>query len=104
MELLKKQIQTTLQLREDLVLEAKSEADLLDLIERLVQELVDSDFESLLRLLYRIDINENKVKGVIAATGPEKASLSIAKLIFEREKEKAASRAKFDSGNTDWEF
>ena len=104
MELLKKQIQTTLQLREDLVLEAKSEADLLDLIERLVQELVDSDFESLLRLLYRIDINENKVKGVIAATGPEKASFSIAKLIFEREKEKAASRAKFDSGNTDWEF
>ena len=84
--------------------EVNTEAALLDLIERLVQELVDSDFENLLRLLYRIDINETKVKKAIDATGPEKASLSIAKLILEREKEKAATREKYSSGETDWEF
>jgi len=101
---LKNQLQKSLQLRPDLVENVNSEEELLNLIELLVQELVDSDFESLLRLLYRIDVNENKVKKAIDFTGPEKASLSIAKLILEREKEKAASREKYSTGESDWEF
>ena len=103
-ELLKQQIQNTLQLRPDLMDEAKDEADILNLIERLVQELIDTDFEKLLLLLYRIDVNERKVKAAIDLSGPEKASLSIAKLIFEREKQKAKSREKYKSESPDWEF
>ena len=103
-ELLKHQIENTLQLRPELVAEAKNEADILALIERLVQELIDSDFEKLLLLLYRIDVNEKKVKEAIDLAGPEKASLSIAKLILEREKQKAASREKYKSESPDWEF
>lgn len=104
MELLKNQIQNTLQLRPELVNEAENEADLINLIEQLVQELIDTDFEKLLLLLYRIDVSEVKVKKAIDLSGPENASLSIAKLIFEREKEKAISREKYKSDSPDWEF
>lgn len=104
MDILKSQVQKSLQLREDLLLEIQNEEALLSLIERLVQELIDTDFERFLRLLYRIDLDENKVKEMIAASDPEKATRGIAEMILEREKEKAASRAEHKDESPDWEF
>lgn len=104
MNLLRDQIQKSLQLREDLVQQTENEAELLALIEQLIQELIDNDFEQFLRLLYRIDLNEQKVKEVIASRGPEHATKSIAVMILEREKEKAKSREEHKSDSPDWEF
>ena len=104
MDLLKNQIQNSLQLRPELVDASKNEEELIDLISQLIQELIDQDFEKLLLLLYRLDINEKKVKEAIDISGPANAPLSIAKLIMAREKQKIATRAKYNTGSTDWEF
>lgn len=105
MDKLKKQIENTLALRSDLVDNIKNEDDMIALITQYVQELIDYDFEKLLLLLYRIDVNESKVKKAIDANGPNLAAKSIAQLIFNREKEKMETRQRFNDNQTnDWEF
>jgi hypothetical protein len=104
LDLLKNQLLNSLQLRPELVEKTTNEAELIELIRQLVQELIDRDFEKLLLILYRLDINEKKVKEAIDMTGPANAPLSIAELIIEREKQKVVARAKYDTGNSDWEF
>lgn len=104
MELLKKQLQNSLQLRPELVKEVNSDEELLRLIELLIEELVNNDFEKLLLILYRLDVNEKKVKEAIDLAGPQNASRSIAELVLAREKEKVISREKYKSDSPDWEF
>ncbi|MGB1248463.1 MAG: hypothetical protein ACPG4Z_06225 [Chitinophagales bacterium] len=106
MKNLNNQVGKTLSLRPDLLEEIKTEEELLLLIERYVQELIDFDFPSLLRLLYRIDVGEEKVKKAIDLGGAQNATKEIALLIFEREKEKAVSRAadKAEEESNDWIF
>lgn len=104
MDLLKKQIQNSLQLKPVLVDATTNEVELIALISQLVQELIDTDFEKLLLILYRLDINEAKVKEAIDLSGPANAPMSIASLIVEREQQKIATRAKYGTGETDWEF
>lgn len=104
MDILKQQIQNTLSLRADLTEAVKNEEQLLKLVEQYVQELIDTDFEKLLLVLYRLDVSEKKVKQALEINGAENATNSIAKLILEREKEKAETREKFSNGNTDWIF
>jgi siroheme synthase (precorrin-2 oxidase/ferrochelatase) len=104
LDLLKNQIQHSLQLRPELVATTTNEEELTQLIKQLIQELIDSDFEKLLLILYRLDVDENKVKNAIDLSGPADAPLSIAQLIIEREKERIATRKQYNTGNTDWEF
>jgi hypothetical protein len=102
---IKQQIAHTLSLREDLIERVDSEEALLHLIELYVQELVDSNFEQLLRVLYRIDLADYKVKKAIDNAGAVNASRAIAELILEREKQKVASRAKYKNhSDGDWIF
>lgn len=95
MEELKQLVEKDLSLRSDLMEDVSNEEELLQLIASLVQELIDSDFEGLLRLLYRLDVAEVKVKNAVDGTNPDLATDVIAKLILEREKEKSISRAFF---------
>lgn len=104
MELLRKQIEESLALRPELVKETQNEEELLALIEQLVEELINHDFEKLLLILYRLDVSEIKVKKAIDDSGPELASERIAELILAREKAKIRTREKYSSGETDWEF
>lgn len=104
MDILKQQIQNKLNLRSDLIQEVDNEEQLLQLIEQLVQELIDNDFEKLLLVLYRLDISEKKVKTALEVEGAENAANSIAKLILEREREKIKTREKYSDGNSDWVF
>ena len=104
MEALKTQVQNSLQLRPDLVEKVSNDEELLKLIEELVTELVNHDFERLLLMLYRLDVSEQKVKQAIDTAGPTNASRNIAKLILDREKEKAVSREQYKTDNPEWEF
>jgi hypothetical protein len=105
---LQQQILSTLPIRESLILNADTEESLLHIIELYVQELIDNDFELLLRTLYRIDVADYKVRKAIDATGPANAAKAIAQLILEREKQKAATRAQFKARESeedpDWIF
>lgn len=60
---------------------------------RAIQYLIDTDFEKLMHLLYRVDVDEQKVK---QAFGLEQdVAHELALLVIEREKQKVITRAKY---------
>ena len=74
--------------------EVRTEDEFLKLLTRVIQHLLDSDFERLMNGLYRIDVDENKVK--LAMTTNQVAE-NIARLIIERELQKVETRRKYKS-------
>jgi hypothetical protein len=60
-----------------------------------VQHLIDTDFERFLNTLYRIDVDEIKVK--LAFTSKTNVAEAIATLIIERELQKVETREKYRS-------
>ena len=76
------------------VSEVSSQDEFLKLLTRVIQHLLDKDFERLMNGLYRIDVDENKVK--LAMTTDQVAE-NIARLIIERELQKVETRRKYSS-------
>lgn len=74
---------------------AGTEQDLLQALAQMIEGLIKNDFEALLFLLYRIDVSEQKVRQMMAATGGENAALTIAQLILDRQKQKLKWREIF---------
>lgn len=65
----------------------------------LINELVNKDFASLLQLLYRIDVDEKKIRLLIQKNPTEDAASIIADLIIERQLQKIESRKHFKENN-----
>lgn len=65
-----------------------------------INELIQKDFTSLVNILYRIDVDESKLRQSLDANPGENAGYIIAKLIIERQLQKIKTRQKFrnDSG------
>ncbi len=59
-----------------------------------ISELIDQDFEKLVLLLYRLDVNEKKLKGLLATANTNSAVL-IADQILERQLQKIQTRKQF---------
>jgi hypothetical protein len=57
-----------------------------------INQLIQSDFEKLVSLLYRIDINESKLKQLLHQKKEEDAADTMADLIIERQLQKIKSR------------
>lgn len=67
-----------------------------------INHLIDHDFEKLVFYLYRIDVNENKMRTLLDQREGENAAELIADLIIERQLQKIESRKKFkNDGNID---
>ena len=60
-----------------------------------VQQLLQSDFNRLLHILYRIDVEEHKVKEAMVAEEPEIIAERISRLIIKRELQKAETRFRY---------
>ncbi len=58
----------------------------------LISNLLDSDLQGLLSLLYRIDVSEQKVKAILATANTGEIAEQIAALIIERQIQKVISR------------
>ncbi|ERJ58960.1 hypothetical protein [Sphingobacterium paucimobilis] len=66
--------------------------------------LVQHDFNRLVAILYRIDVNEDKARERLAESqGKHTPGYVIACLLLEREREKIAFRAKYSSNRQDKE-
>ena len=59
-----------------------------------IAHLLQSDFQSLLNIMYRLDISEDKLKEALNTKIP---SISIAELVISRELEKIKTRALYRS-------
>lgn len=71
-----------------------------------LNQLILSDFQKLVYLLYRIDVDEMKLKKLLRENPEEDAGLLMADMVIERERKKAETRLKFksrpESGEEPW--
>jgi hypothetical protein len=69
-----------------------SEADLLRALADRVDYFMQSRMEELLSLLYRMDVSEAAVAEALHPAAPEPANVGIARLIIERQRQRAATK------------
>lgn len=62
-----------------------------------LNQLIETDFYALVQLLYRIDIDENKLKDTLHNTTEKNAGELIADLIIQRQQQKLMFRKQFSS-------
>ena len=72
-----------------------SEEDLLQKLSEFINHLIQTNFQKLVLILYRVDVSENKLKQLLQAESGEDAATIIARLIIAREVEKVNSRNLF---------
>jgi|SRR5687767_13288218 len=61
-----------------------------------INRLIQTDFQKLVSILYRLDVSESKLRNLLKEHHETDAGLIIAGLMIEREKEKIQSRRQFD--------
>lgn len=61
-----------------------------------INELIKNDFNHLVQILYRIDVNEARLKQVLKDNPNEDAGKIITQLIIERQQQKIISRNEFN--------
>ena len=66
-----------------------------------VNELLNNDFQKLISVLYRMDINENKLRRLLEENKDTDAGLIIAHLMIEREAQKIKSRRESSANDKD---
>lgn len=86
------------QINKELVIELQEKISLEELQSALaihINQLIQHHFEQLVSLLYRIDVNEAKIKQLLQKHPDENAGNLIAALIIERQLEKLKTRQQF---------
>jgi hypothetical protein len=69
-----------------------NDIDAAALLAEKINQLIKENFEKVVSLLYRIDVNENKLREVLRQSPNEDAGKIIASLIIERQLEKIKTR------------
>ncbi|MEO6905558.1 MAG: hypothetical protein ABI148_04310 [Ginsengibacter sp.] len=81
------------------LIDEKSKEKIREELIHFVNELINKDFNALIQLLYRIDVNEKRIRHYLNEN-PEKNSASVlVDLMIERQMEKRESRKKFNKKN-----
>lgn len=84
--------------------EKLTEEDLLRLLAEQVAYMIDHKLEVLLSLMYRLDIDESKVNAALSPFAPEPAHVGIARLVLERQKQRAFTKQYYkQNSNWDWD-
>jgi hypothetical protein len=76
--------------------------ELEDLLAEKMNIMIQTDFGALVQLLYRIDVNESRLRALLQENAGENAGRVIARLIIERQWQKIETRRRFRS-NADGE-
>jgi len=71
--------------------------DVLHKLTPVISNLLDTDMNGLMNILYRVDVSEKKFRETFATGKPEKIAEMIARLIVDRHLEKAVTRKKYSS-------
>ena len=83
-------------------LSSKDDVDysaLLDAISKRVEELIDQQPDLLFSYMYRLDVEEHKIKGAIEGKNNISLSENLARLILDRQLERLETRKKFDNAS-----
>ncbi len=83
----------------------KNDALMLQMIEERVTELLNTSPDLLFSYLYRLDIDESKIKNALRSPKGVSPNLLLAELILERQKSRIASKKKYKQDPIEgWEF
>lgn len=77
------------------VVEGEDYQEIHQKLTKVVSHLLNTDLNRLLTILYRIDINEQSVKMILASEKPDEIGSEIALLILKRELQKVETRKKY---------
>ena len=69
--------------------------ELTDLLAEKINDMINKDFNALVQLLYRIDVNEAKLRGVLRDHQASDSGQLIARLILERQWQKIMTRREY---------
>ncbi len=64
-----------------------------------IDHLIHNNFDELINLLYKVDVNENKLKKLLKENADADAAGIIADLIIERQLQKIETRSEFRAAN-----
>lgn len=78
-----------------------TEEELIHTLATLINDLIQHDFAQLVRMLYRLDISEPKLKQLLKAYPDADAGRIIASMIIERQRQKIESRKQFRQPDED---
>lgn len=81
------------------LIDEKSKEKIREQLIHLLNELINKDFHALIQLLYRIDVNEKKIRLYLNENSDKDSASVLADLIIERQIEKRESRKKFNQKN-----
>src|SRR5450432_1485228 len=70
-------------------------------LQAIINRLIESDFQKLVNILYRIDVNERKLKYLLQENVGTDAPVIIADLIIERQMEKMKARREYTQQDDD---
>ena len=104
--------QTTALIRAPFELEAgpppADEAELLALLAARIEEMLIHRQDSLMSLLYRLDVLEEKIRPVMHPNAPEPPHIGLARLVLERQKQRIETKLKIKpdplEGMEGWEW
>ena len=91
-------------LRTEWALEVRSQLSIEEIREFLalqIRHLIEGDFNRLIQLLYRVDINEKRLKQMLNEQVEEDPAYLIAGFIIERQMQKVQTRKLFKNDNLD---
>lgn len=81
----------------------KSYAEIHTELSDYINTLIKNDFDKLIAYLYRIDVNEQKLKTLLQQFPLQDAGNIIASLIIERQEQKIKTRKQFSQQDTDFD-
>lgn len=87
-------------IKTELAIELPGKISMGELREKLrqqINEMITTDFQRLVSLLYRVDVNEEKLKSLLIENQGEDAGKIIAELVIERQMQKIKTRREFNS-------
>jgi len=85
------------------ITEQRSYAEIHTQLSDYINMLIKDDFDKLITYLYRIDVNEQKLKVLLQQNPNEDAGNIIATLIIERQQQKIKSRKQFSQRDNDFD-
>lgn len=68
-------------------------------LEKYIHDLIQNDFQKLVSILYKVDVNEKKLKELLQKDENKKSEKIIAKLIIDRQMQKIITRRQFSKPN-----
>lgn len=83
--------------------EKLTEQELFDLLANHIAELIEHRLEFLFSLMYRLDIDERKVEAALSPGSDEPANVALARIVLERQKQRAFTKKFYKQGEIDEE-